>query len=140
MPNRASATPAALYLELPSQMERLEEVVDQAEAFAAAHVADDDLVYRIVLVTTEAVTNAMEHGNRMDAHKKVEVRMEAEAAQLIVWVRDEGRGFDRATVKDPLAEENLLQEGGRGLYLIETLADEVRYEDSGRCMRMVFHT
>jgi serine/threonine-protein kinase RsbW len=57
---------------------------------------------------------------------------------LTVSVQDEGAGFSRTTVRDPLTEDNLFKEGGRGIFLIEEMADEVHYEMDGRKVNMVF--
>ena len=127
-----------LSLTLPSIHESLERVVDETEAFLSSHVPDDDLSYRILLLATEAVTNAIEHGNGLDASKSVSLHLHYEPERFTVLVEDEGAGFERARVEDPLKQENLLDDGGRGLYLMEALADEVHYENGGRRVRIVF--
>ena len=128
-----------LRLVLPSAFDSLERVLKETEPFVEAHIEDQELAYRIVLLTTEAVTNAIEHGNALDPAKQVVVVLEARPDCFEVAVEDEGGGFNPASVEDPLAEENLMREGGRGIYLIESMADEVHYERDGRCMRIVFH-
>lgn len=131
-------TPSRLQLVLPSVFDRLEEVVDATQALMDAHGVDDDLAYRVVLLATEAVTNAMEHGNELDADKSVRLDVEVEPAAITIVVEDEGPGFDRSAVENPVAPDNLLAEGGRGIFLIEHMADEVRYEDHGRRVHIRF--
>ncbi len=117
---------------IQSSFDDLERVVDQAEAFFSSHTDNEDLVYKAVLLASEAVTNAIEHGNESILEKKVEIVFEELSDAFIIEVEDEGSGFMRSAVVDPLDEENLLEDGGRGLFLIERMADEVRYERGGR--------
>lgn len=91
-----------------------------------------------MLLTSEAVTNAIEHGNAFDESKSVVLEFISRDSLLEVWVEDEGGGYVRSEVADPLSEEHLLSEGGRGIFLIEHLADEVRYSNNGRRIGMLF--
>ncbi len=125
-------------LVVKSEFEHLDLVVQETEDFVRLHEGDDDVVYNIMLLTSEAVSNAMEHGNGLDPFKEVKIAFEVGTEHLIVSIQDQGRGFSEAAVPDPLAEANLLAEGGRGLYLMHELADEIRYEDGGRRVVMRF--
>ncbi|ARA92311.1 MAG: ATP-binding protein [Bacteroidetes bacterium] len=127
-----------LHLELPSDVTLLDQVVDETEAFIRPYV-DDEAAYRIVLLTTEAVTNAIEHGNQTDPDKMVQVDLRVRDRQIDLRVRDEGPGFDPSKLKNPVAPDHVLDEGGRGIFLMHAMADEVYFEDGGRCVRMVFH-
>ena len=124
---------------LASNQASIERIVSETEAFLEERVQDEDLAYRIVLLTVEAVTNAIEHGNRFDSTKQVRFRMEAVDRRIEVAVEDEGEGFNPTTSADPLACENLLQEGGRGLLFMQSMADEVLFENDGRKVRLIFH-
>ena len=117
----------------PSAMGELDALTAAVQAFLDAHV-DEDLGFRVALVTSEAVTNAIEHGNRMDASRSVHLRIEVSngGGGVRVSVTDEGGGFDPEAVPDPLRASALLAEGGRGLFLMRELADELAYEDDGR--------
>jgi anti-sigma regulatory factor (Ser/Thr protein kinase) len=84
------------------------------------------------LVIDEAVTNAMGHGNGWDPAKVVHLRLELDAEGFTLQVEDQGEGFARDAVPSPLAPENRMRGGGRGLFLMESLVDEVRYEEGGR--------
>ncbi|MBN4056148.1 ATP-binding protein [Rhodothermus sp. AH-315-K08] len=121
-----------------SEFENLDSVVQETEDFVRLHEGDDDVVYNIMLLTSEAVTNAMEHGNGLDPSKEVKIAFEAGTDHLIISVQDQGNGFSEEGVPNPLDDENLLAEGGRGLYLMHALADEIRYEDGGRRVVMRF--
>ena len=133
------ATAERLVIEMPSAFEYLEQLLERMEAFLVEALSNEDLIYNIELLISEAATNAIEHGNRDDASLLVKVTVEVAQDTVRVAVTDEGKGFVREDVEDPTSEENLLRSGGRGLFLIESLADEVFYEDEGRTIRMAFH-
>ena len=127
-------------LVLQSSLEHMDRVVDETEQFLSPLNLDEEQSYNIVLLTTEAVSNAMEHGNGLDIDKKVIIEFEATARRVVISVEDEGSGFRASRVPDPLAEENLLAEGGRGLFLMEELADDISYEKGGRLVVLTFDT
>ena len=119
-------------IEIFSTFEELELVVDEAEAFFSTCFTDDERVYTGVLLASEAVTNAIEHGNALDASKKVTIEFRFNSKVAECWVEDQGSGFDRSKIADPLDADHLLADGGRGVFLIEKLADDVKYEKEGR--------
>ena len=85
----------------------------------------------------EALVNAIKHGCRNDASQHVQCCVTCDAnGEVLIVVRDPGSGFDVASVPDPLSDQGLLRESGRGVFLINELMDEVRYEDGGREIRM----
>jgi serine/threonine-protein kinase RsbW len=75
----------------------------------------------------ESVTNAVRHGNKLDATKRVIIRFEVGEGEFSVSVEDEGQGFDPNQIPDPLAEENLLRASGRGIFFMKNFMDEVTY-------------
>ena len=83
---------------------------------------------KLFIATTEAVNNSILHGNRSDPKKKVTVTCEIGTKTLTVRVRDEGGGFDQKRVRNPLLKVNLLRENGRGIFLMRTLMDKVRFQ------------
>jgi serine/threonine-protein kinase RsbW len=89
-------------------------------------------VYTAVLLASEAATNAIEHGNKLDTTRKVRISYIVQDGSVEMHFEDEGSGFNRADIPDPLSDENILDDGGRGIFLIERLADAVRYENGGR--------
>ncbi len=97
----------------------------------------DDCVSTIPLVIDEALTNAMRHGNRSCREKSVRVGIEIDARQFRLTVSDEGEGFRRGDVADPRGGDRIWKTGGRGLFLIEQLMDEVQYRDGGRTVAIV---
>jgi Anti-sigma regulatory factor (Ser/Thr protein kinase) len=86
---------------------------------------DDGTMYRLLVSCTEAVNNAMIHGNKSDPNKSVTIRCIVEKQFLTIRVKDEGRGFDLEGLQDPREEKNLLKESGRGVFLIRSLMDSI---------------
>ncbi|NND72682.1 MAG: ATP-binding protein [Rhodothermales bacterium] len=125
-----------LDLILASDPSKLDWLVNKVEAFLQERIDDEEFIYQVVLLTSESVTNGMEHGNEFDADKKVFVSLRVFTTYVQLRVSDEGAGFDRADVVDPLKEDSLMLDGGRGLFLIEQMADSVVYEDGGRTVIM----
>lgn len=105
---------------------------------------DEDAVHWMGVAIRESVINAIKHGNGSDERKRVYVEFSPVPAdtprELIVSVRDEGPGFDPATLPDPLAPENVMKSSGRGIFLIRSFMDEMvlqRAPEGGMEMRMV---
>jgi serine/threonine-protein kinase RsbW len=104
------------------------ESVDSAEELALqeaekAGVAEDDL-HKIAMAVRESMVNAVVHGNRYSAHKKVRLSVSKGPREFIVKIADEGEGFDYEHLPDPLAQENLLRHSGRGIFLIKAFMDD----------------
>ncbi|MBN1780056.1 ATP-binding protein [bacterium] len=93
---------------------------------------DNDRRNNLAIAVTEAVGNAIMHGNRQDPHKKVHIEFAWDPDKIEVCIRDEGKGFDPETLEDPLLPENLMRESGRGVFILNQLMDEVRFEFSPR--------
>ena len=89
---------------------------------------DDGTFYRLLVATTEAVNNGILHGNKCDPKKKVTIICTVSHDALVVHIMDEGKGFKPETIPDPLEEENLLKTSGRGVFLMRSLMDGVKYE------------
>lgn len=85
---------------------------------------DEDDQYRIGMAVRECMVNAVVHGNRYNARKKVHLTVSRSADRLSVVIADEGEGFDLSQLPDPLADENLLRHSGRGILLIQGFMDE----------------
>lgn len=108
----------------PREIGRVEKFLTKVNKTAKL---DDGTIYRLLVSTTEAVNNAILHGNKRDPKKKVIVTCEIKGHMLTVTVRDSGKGFDPNHLANPLEERNLLKENGRGIFLIRSLMDEVSF-------------
>lgn len=99
---------------------------------------NEEVASTFMLLLSEAVDNAIQHGNRYDPDKTVSVEINISNTEIRVSVSDDGEGFDPRQLPDnPLKEENLLKPGGRGIFLIEELADSVEFLDGGSTLRFV---
>jgi serine/threonine-protein kinase RsbW len=123
------------------------ESVDQAEEAVLreareAGFEEDDL-HKIGIAVRECMVNAVVHGNRYSAKKKVRVRVSRGPGRLEIIVADQGGHFDVSRLPDPLAEENLLRDSGRGLLLMQAFMDEFQVrplDPQGTEVRMVKYT
>jgi len=116
---------------LDSTYEESERVPDFVENMQGEADLNDDETSTLMLLLSEAVTNAIKHGNQEDETKKVIVEIEVSPDSIVSTVKDEGEGFDPASTKNPLKEENLLDSTGRGVFLINELSDSSEYLDNG---------
>lgn len=134
------AVPPRLELERTSSFDNLERIVELTQGFAEHHLEDDDLVYRVVLLVSEAVTNAMKHGNQFDEGKRIRLLVTVMPDRVVICVQDEGEGFDPDTVENPLQNHNLMRESGRGIFLMQRMADVVRYDRDQRklCLELLY--
>lgn len=127
-----------LVLELPSDVRSIEHAVD--------YVVDrcercEDYAHRLHLNfrvgLTEALSNAMLYGNGHDPAKRVKVEVTMVEGSLRAQVTDQGSGFDPSSVPDPTTPENVVKCGGRGLFLMRKLLDEVSYNEQGNSVTLV---
>lgn len=117
------------------EVERVESFVDDLQEWLGF---GDDIYGNILLALNEAVTNAIVHGNNQEEEKQVFINAVQKGTKLKISIQDEGEGFDPASLPDPLQEENLLKEGGRGVYLIEQFSDDVTYSEGGTKITIEF--
>ena len=115
-------------IEIPSDPREIMAVEKFLEEINARIHLDEMKFNKLLVATTEAVNNGIIHGNKRDPSKKVVLRVEINSTTMTVKVRDEGKGVDVETIPDPLAEENLLRENGRGVFLIRSLMSSVGFE------------
>ena len=97
-----------------------------------------DLYGNILISITEAVNNAILHGNCCDKSKNVQIRYTQRRNEIKFKISDEGRGFDHSNVADPTSPENICNIGGRGVFLMRQLSDYIEFKDNGRTVEMSF--
>lgn len=100
---------------------------------------DDDIYGNIMIAVTESVNNAIKHGNQSDKTKNVSLQLLIENHSIKFIIKDEGKGFDYENLPDPTAPENLEKPGGRGIFLMKHLADEVTFKKDGSHVELVFY-
>ena len=124
-------------LDIPSSME-LVSVLDATISEILKEMGfNEEVREQINLAVIEAGTNAIKHGNKEDPNKRTHFEFLLNQDKLTVLVGDQGTGFDREKVADPLDPENLLKSSGRGIFLMEACMDLVTYEEPGTTVKMV---
>ncbi|HET6557829.1 MAG TPA: ATP-binding protein [Prolixibacteraceae bacterium] len=93
---------------------------------------------RIFLGISEAVSNAILHGNKMNPEKNVLIKMKLRGNRFNIEVEDEGKGFSEHDVFDPTCKEHIKREHGRGIFILRNLADEISFKDDGRKILIQF--
>jgi len=112
-----------------------EKLVDEV---SEAYHLTAELYGNILVSIIEAVNNAIKHGNKYNSEKSVTVEYEISGKYLIFTVTDEGHGFDYRHVPDPTTHENIEKTNGRGIFLINNLADAVSFYHGGAQVEMKF--
>ncbi len=124
--------------EVPGHVEAIPPVVEQIMEVVRQQGCAEHSEFEIEVSLYEALANAVEHGCGHDPEKMVEVVVACEEHRgMIIVVRDPGPGFDPETVPSPIEGENIYADGGRGIFLINQLMDEVRYEKNGTEIWMI---
>jgi serine/threonine-protein kinase RsbW len=118
-------------IEITSKIEKLTEIESLIDSISEKVNITSDIYANILVGVTEAVKNAIIHGNDLDPSKTIEIEYEINPKYIRFIVTDKGNGFDYYSVPDPTKPENLEKEAGRGLFLMNCLADEVVYNDKG---------
>jgi serine/threonine-protein kinase RsbW len=130
---------AAFTLTIPSESRMLSVARSFVEAICHAHQLDRSLTHTLVLVTGEAFTNIVRHAHRNVPHAQMEIRLQFLADAIALTFQDQGAPFDLSTVPELAPGE--LRIGGRGVYLMRSLMDELtcqpRPDQSGNVLRMV---
>jgi serine/threonine-protein kinase RsbW len=126
---------------LDSTLETVNSAEETAGRMAAEAGFDDEEVMKIAMAVREAAVNAVLHGNAYDPNKKVTLDFERTPHELVIVIRDQGKGLDVAKVPDPLAPENLLKTSGRGIFLIRSFMDvvEIHPSNAGTELKMIKH-
>ena len=123
---------------LTSRLGNITEVEAFVERLKEKYKLSPDLYGNILISLTEAVTNAIRHGNLNDESKKVQIRLSIRKGALAFKVSDEGRGFDYDNLPDPTSPDCITRVGGRGVFLMRQLSDEVRFHNNGSTVEMQF--
>jgi len=106
-------------IEVPSDQEYLADVDSFLEATLRGYKANESIIADIAISVSELVNNAMMHGNQESADKSVKVVIDRKEGSVVIAVSDQGSGFARDNIPSPIADENLLKEVGRGLFIVE---------------------
>jgi anti-sigma regulatory factor (Ser/Thr protein kinase) len=126
-------------LTLTSDPKNIARVETFVEGLVAKYQISPDVYGNILISLTEAVTNAIIHGNHKDISKRVCVKLKKQKDLIAFMVSDEGGGFDFDCLPDPTSPENLLKLGGRGVFLMRQLSDDIVFSENGSTVEIRFN-
>lgn len=131
---------AAQTIEISSRPESINIIEKLIDDMRSEHDIHEDAFGNILVAVTEAVNNAIQHGNKYDPNKKVKVTYEKEEETMSFIISDQGSGFDYYNLPDPTAPENIEKPTGRGVFLMKHLADQIIFSDNGKTVELFFKT
>ncbi len=121
---------------LPENIRIVESFIDNAKE---KYELNDDIYGNIMIAVTESVNNAILHGNSSNNNKNVHLKLSLEESLIRFTIEDEGSGFDFHNLTDPTLPENIGKPGGRGIFLMKNLCDEVSFKNEGRVAELSFY-
>lgn len=125
-------------IEIASSLNNISQVESLIDKVCEDLSLNEDYYGNILIAVTEAVNNAVVHGNSSDESKKVKVLVNKNEKNLVFSVEDEGPGFDYDNLPDPTAPENIEKPDGRGIFLMKNLSDEVEFDEKGSVVSITF--
>jgi len=126
-------------IKLSSRLRSISQVEPFAMELKKKYNLDEEVFPKILISVTEAVNNAIIHGNRVDEKKEVVLQSRCTGRQLLICVEDEGSGFELKNVPDPCCAENIEKAGGRGVLIMKSLSDGIRFKNNGSKVELVFN-
>ena len=126
-------------IEIPSlsyNIRIIESFIDNAKE---TYNLNDDIYGNIIISVTESVNNAIIHGNKRNKDKNVKLSLILTEGMIKFRIQDQGSGFNFDNLPDPTAPENISKPGGRGIFLMRHLADEIAFRDDGRIVELSFY-
>lgn len=124
---------------LPTDYQSLVDVENLVERVCQSLGVAEDAYGNVLISVTEAVNNAICHGNKNNTNLSIEVGVGDHSEAFCFQVNDEGDGFDYNNLPDPTSPENILKENGRGIFLMKNLSDEVVFNDKGNEVTIYFN-
>jgi Anti-sigma regulatory factor (Ser/Thr protein kinase) len=126
-------------IEIPSLSENIRMIESFIDNAKEKYQLNDDIYGNIMIAVTEAVNNAIKHGNQNNSSKNVSLSLALEEGLVRFCIEDEGTGFNYNDLPDPTAPENLEKPGGRGIFLMKHLSDEVTFKEKGKVVELSFY-
>ena len=134
----STVEPVINQLSLASEAKSLLILEDWINSLCEAYNIGEELYGNILIAVTEAVNNAIIHGNRKNVDKNALVEYKINDSELLFRIADSGLGFDFNDLKDPTDPKNIEQPNGRGIFLMTHLADDVEFFSPGNCVEIKF--
>jgi serine/threonine-protein kinase RsbW len=129
----------SIKIQIPSLIENIRIIESFIDNAKDKYELDDDIYGNIMIAVTESVNNAIKHGNQNDINKNVSLSLTLHDNLIKFVVEDEGSGFSFYNLPDPTAPENIDKPGGRGIFLMRNLSDEVVFKENGRVVELSFY-
>ena len=126
-------------IQIPSIVENIRMIESFIDNAKERFHLDEDLYGNIMIAVTEAVNNAIKHGNANNSSKNVFLSLTLNENLLKFVIKDEGTGFEYNNLPDPTAPENIEKPGGRGIFLMKHLSDEVEFTENGKTVELSFY-
>ena len=126
-------------LSFPSKAENLNQVEVLINDLCEKFEVNEDYYGNILIALTEAVNNAIHHGNKSNPNNEVKIIFNADSSVLKFTIKDDGAGFDYDNLPDPTDPQNIEKPHGRGVFLMRNLADEIEFNDDGATVVMSFN-
>lgn len=123
---------------LESNLDSISKVEQIVDDVCQKLTLNEESYGNVLIAVSEAVTNAIVHGNGVGSTLHVDLSVSDGSEDFVFQVKDAGRGFDTTALPDPTNPDNLLNENGRGIFLMQNLADKVEFDDYGRTVNMYF--
>jgi len=129
----------SIKISIPSLIENIQVIESFIDNAKEAFEINDDSYGNIMISVTECISNAIVHGNQSESSKLVHLELQMEPGLLRCSIEDEGNGFDFNQLPDPTDPENIEKIGGRGIFLMKHLSDEVKFEEGGKKTVLSFY-
>ncbi len=113
--------------EIPSDSNLLPELEEYLLSIAQECGLPEDKFNNLSLSFSEAASNSIAHGNKNDTNKKIRITIKVDESYMTIIIKDEGNGFNLKTVPDPTKPENILKDSGRGIHIMKSFLDDLKY-------------
>lgn len=129
----------SIKISIPSLIENIQVIESFIDNAKEDFEINDDMYGNIMISVTECISNAIIHGNHSNADKMVHLELQMQQGLLKCSIEDEGSGFDYSNLPDPTEPENIEKLGGRGIFLMRNLSDDVKFEENGKKTILSFY-
>ena len=129
----------SIKISIPSLIENIQVIESFIDNAKEDFEINDDMYGNIMISVTECISNAIIHGNQNNAAKMVHLELQMQQGLLKCSIEDEGSGFDYSNLPDPTEPENIEKLGGRGIFLMRNLSDDVKFEENGKKTILSFY-
>lgn len=129
----------SIKISIPSLIENIQVIESFIDNAKEDFEINDDMYGNIMISVTECISNAIIHGNQSNAAKMVHLELQMQQGLLKCSIEDEGSGFDYSNLPDPTEPKNIEKLGGRGIFLMRNLSDDVKFEENGKKTILSFY-